>query len=739
MDSLNLSEYNFLKENLNRTPNELEQNIINAEWSEHCSYKSSKIHLKSLPTTGSRLIKGPGFDAGVIDVGGGYVITVHIESHNHPSAVEPHGGAATGVGGVLRDILSMGTRPIAVLNALRFGEIHNKNIPSNSKNQWLLKNVVKGIADYGNCIGIPTVGGEVEFDNSFDNYCLVDVASIGHGKTKNIIKNKVKKGDIIILAGNSTGKDGMHGSSFASSNLDEEDRSAVQIPDPFLEKILLESTLEAIDKKCIKAMKDLGGGGLSCCLSETADNLKKGFEIELSNVHLKQYDITDSEIMISESQERMLYITSKNKKKKLFKIFDRHGIKYSVIGKVNNNKNILIKKNGHVVAKMPAKLIAHAPLLNRPSKKPAYLNNIDKSFKEPSIPKTKNFQNLIFSMISAPNICSKKWIYQQFDHEVGIRTVSKPGYSDSSVIKLDNGKYISFTLDGNSKHCYLDPYQGTLGALAESVRNTICVGGVPIGIVDHLQFGSPENEQIFWTFLESIKAIRDFCKYMKIPVVGGKVSLYNETKNGAIKPSPVIGTLGIIENKNLIKLSIPKINDSILIIGMTHDEMGGSEYYEHYHKTIGGKVPVVNLMDQNKTLDAVRLMLNTNIISSVHDCSKGGMIITLLEISIQSNLGFIVDIQKIPTTCKRMDYILFSESHNRFIISTTYLTKVKHFLTEEKIPFADIGAFTIEKNCIIKMDNKIVSNLCLSEIIKKYDDSISNILETNVNEFKNMV
>jgi phosphoribosylformylglycinamidine synthase subunit PurL len=730
MDILNTSEYNFLKENLNRIPNELEQNIINAEWSEHCSYKSSKIHLSSLPTSGNRLIKGPGFDAGVIDVGDGYVITVHIESHNHPSAVEPHGGAATGVGGVLRDILSMGTRPIAILNALRFGEIHNKNIPSNSKNQWLLKNVVRGIADYGNCVGIPTVGGEVEFDKSFDNYCLVDVASIGHGKTKKLVRNKVKEGDIIILAGNATGKDGIHGSSFASSNLDEENRSAVQIPDPFLEKILLESTLEAIDKKYIKAMKDLGGGGLSCCLSETADNLKKGFEIELSNIHLKNYDLTDIEIMLSESQERMLYITSKKKRKKLFKILDKHEIKYSVIGKVNNSKNISIKKNGQVVAKMPAKLIAHAPLLNRPSKKPFYLENIDKSFKEPPVP--KDFQNLISFMISAPNICSKKWIYQQYDHEVGIRTVLKPGFSDSSVLKLDNGKFITFTLDGNSKQCYLDPYQGTLGVLAESVRNTICVGGVPIGIVDHLQFGNPENEQIFWTFLESLRAIKDFCKYMKIPVVGGKVSFYNETKNGSIKPSPVIGTLGIIENNNFIKTAQPQINDSIIIIGMTHNEMGGSEYYEHFHKIIGGKVPVVDLVNQNKTLDAVRYMLDTNLISSVHDCSKGGIIISLLEVSIQSNLGFIVDIEKIPTTCKRIDYILFSETHSRFVISTINSTKVKDFLMEEKIPFAEIGVFTNEKNCIIKTNNKIISHLHLSEIIKKYDDSFSNILETKV-------
>jgi phosphoribosylformylglycinamidine synthase len=727
MEILNQDEYKYLKKSLNREPNELEQQIINAEWSEHCSYKSSKIHIRTLPLVGNRIVTGPGFDAGVLDVGHGYVITVHIESHNHPSAVEPYGGAATGVGGVLRDILSMGTRPIALLNALRFGEIDNKDNPLNKKNQWLLKNVVKGIADYGNCMGVPTVGGEIEFDRSFDNYCLVDVASIGHGKLSSLIANRVKKDDVIILAGNSTGKDGIHGASFASSNLDEENRSAVQIPDPFLEKILQECILESIEKKFIKAMKDLGGGGLSCCLSETADNLKKGFEIDLSNIHLKQKDMTDSEIMISESQERMLIITSNNKKIKLFKLFDKYGIKYSLIGKVNNNKKLIIKKNGQVLATMPAKLIAHAPLLNRPSKKPTYLDDIDKLSKEPELP--KDLKGLIFSMIANPNICSKKWVYQQFDHEVGIRTVSKPGLSDSSVLKLDNGNFVTLNLDGNSKHCYLDPYQGTLGCLAESIRNTICVGASPIGIIDHLQFGNPENDQIFWTFKESIRAIKDFCTFMKIPVVGGKVSLYNETKGGSIKPSTVIGTIGLIENKRMIRRPLSETNDIIFILGMTKEELGGSEYFEYYHKIIGGKVPRVNLSSQKKTTDAIGRMVKTDMVSSLHDCSKGGLIISLLEISIQNKMGFVVDINKIPTNCTRLDYTLFSESHDRFIFTSKHPKKVKDYLTKKMIPFAEIGFVTSDKNCKLKSGNSALVNLQLSDVIDKYENSLLNILD----------
>jgi len=330
MNILNKEEYSYLKKKLRREPNELEQFIISAEWSEHCSYKSSKKHLKLLPMTGDHVLVGPGYDAGIIDIGNGHVVTIHIESHNHPSAVEPYGGAATGVGGVLRDILSMGSRPIALYNALRFGQV-DKNSTFESKNRWLLKNVVKGIADYGNCIGVPTVGGEVEFDHSFDNYCLVDVASIGYAKLGDLVSNKANKGDFLILGGNATGMDGIHGASFASKPLDEDNRSAVQIPDPFLEKVLMEATLEAIEHGCIKTMKDLGGGGLSCCLSETADNLKKGFLVDLSTIPLKEKEMTDAQIMISESQERMLYIVDSKKKLEFFKIFDKHNVNYSEI------------------------------------------------------------------------------------------------------------------------------------------------------------------------------------------------------------------------------------------------------------------------------------------------------------------------------------------------------------------------------------------------------------------------
>jgi len=724
MNILNKDEYSYLKKKLQREPNELEQFIISAEWSEHCSYKSSKKFLRLLPMKGNHVLVGPGYDAGIIDVGNGYVVTIHIESHNHPSAVEPYGGAATGVGGVLRDILSMGSRPIALFNALRFGKV-DKNSKFGSKNRWLLKNVVRGIADYGNCIGVPTVGGEVEFDKSFDNYCLVDVASIGYAKFDDLVMNTAKKGDSLILGGNATGVDGIHGASFASKNFDEENRSAVQIPDPFLEKMLMEATLEAIENGCIKTMKDLGGGGLSCCLSETADSLKKGFLVDLSTIPLKQANMTDAQIMISESQERMLYIVDEKKKLEFFNIFDKYSVNYSIIGHVTDDLNLSVVKAGNILACMPAEIIAHAPLLNRKFKHPSYLEAIEKSFLEPE-PQT-NIKKIVFKMLTNPSICSRKWIYEQFDHEVGVRTVSKPGASDSSVIKLDEDKFLSFKLDGNSKHCYLDPYEGIIGCLAESLRNLTCVGASPLGIVDHLQFGNPENEEIFWTFSETIRGIIEYCNFMNIPVVGGKVSLYNESPSGPIKPSPVIGLLGIIDSKKKIKYPNYSSNESIFIVGTTKNEMGGSEYFEYCLNVLGGKVPHVDLEEQRSIVETIRNLIDDDLITGVHDCSKGGIIVTLLEMAIYSNIGFRISVDKIPNECSRLDYLLFSESHSRFIFSTQKDSKVIKYLKKMAIPYARIGCSSNDKNCMINRGGETVFKSSLDAISRSYGDSLSNL------------
>jgi phosphoribosylformylglycinamidine synthase subunit PurL len=731
MSLLTNDEFKYLARKLKRQPNPIETDIIGVEWSEHCSYKSSKRYLRLLPTTGRRVIIGAGHDAAALDVGDGYVVSIHIESHNHPSAVEPYGGAATGVGGVIRDIISIGTRPIALLDALRFGPITDPNTSanSNSKSKWLLKNVVSGIGDYGNCIGVPTIGGEVEFDSSFEDYCLVDVASIGIARKDQIVPSKADIDDLIILAGGSTGRDGIHGASFASAVLNDEDnRSAVQIPDPFLEKLLLEATMEAIEHGCIKAMKDLGGGGLACCLSEASDNLGRQFEIELDNVHIKHQDMSPAEIMISESQERMLYITDSSKLQKLICILDKYEIRHAIIGKVKDGSAVEIRFRGKIVASIPSSVFAHAPLLSRVAKRPEYLDLLNKADNKKKEKKNKSnnsnktrgynesshsnsntignncescldipqeipgINEIMLQMLSNPTIANKRWIYSQYDHEVGLRSVLKPGCGDASVLRLENGKFISVKLDGNSKHCYLDPYRGTLGCISESCRNIICSGAEPIGIVDHLQFASPENPEIFWTFVQAINALKDYCKYMNIPVVGGKVSFYNETNKGPIKPSPVIGSIGIIEKESWIRESGLRDGDSIFIVGFTYDEMGGSEYYEYVHNVTGGIVPDVNLHSDKLNANAMLHLIRDNVASCVHDCSKGGLGIALAEMAVQSQIGITIYLDYVPNSCSRLDNLLFSESNSRFVFGTNEPAQARKMLSEFKgVHFAEIG------------------------------------------------
>ncbi|HEY3094357.1 MAG TPA: phosphoribosylformylglycinamidine synthase subunit PurL [Nitrososphaera sp.] len=708
MGVLTKQELDYLEENLKRRPNELEQDIVGAEWSEHCSYKSSKKYLQLLPTKGRRVVGGPGYDAGLLDIGDGYVLTVHIESHNHPSAVEPFGGAATGVGGVIRDIMSMGTRPIAVLDALRFAPITGKG-KAVAKSKWLFKNVVKGIADYGNCIGIPTVGGEIEFDPSFEDYCLVDVASIGFGRKEDIVTNQADVGDVIVLAGGSTGRDGIHGASFASKTLDVENRSAVQIPDPFLEKLLLEATMEAVKQDCIKGIKDLGGGGLSCCLSETSDTLGRGFDIELTKVRAREGGMTPNELMISESQERMLYVTDKAGLPALQSILDKYEINYSVLGEVQEHRDLVVRHGGKVVAEIPSHLVAHAPLANRSIRRPTYLDKLG-SVRQPKTP--ANLGRVLLSLLSNPTIASKAWVYQQYDHEVGVRTVVRPGMGDAAVLRLDSGKFVAIKLDGNSKHCYLDPYQGTLGCLSEGCRNVICTGAEPVGVVDHLQFASPEDPEIYWGFTRAINAIVDYCKFMDVPVVGGKVSFYNETSKGPIKPSPVMGTLGLIENASHITRPALSSGDSIFIIGNTAPEMGGSEYYEYVHGITGGPVPKVDLQIDRQNGNAIRSLIRDGLVTCVHDCSKGGLAVALAEMAIAGSTGFKVDLDAVPSSCSRADDLLFSESHSRYLVGTKEPGKVGRALSSADVAFAQVGSaasaieFTGSKKKIMKLTLK---------------------------------
>ena len=683
--SLEPQELSDLKIKIGRDPTSTELQIVAAEWSEHCSYKSSKKHLKMLPMTGPLVIKEKGYDSGVLDVGDGYVVTAHIESHNHPSAVEPYGGAATGVGGVIRDILSAGTRPIAILDGLRFG-----NIEKDQHARWLFKNAVSGIADYGNCLGIPTIGGEVEFDDCYKNYALVDVAAIGFGKKENLIKNHAKKGDLVLLLGGSTGRDGVGGSQFASDSLESEDRSAIQIPDPFIEKLIIEAVLEARNQKLIHAMKDLGGGGLSCAISETADALGVGIEMDVEKVHTRESDMHPDEIMVSESQERMLIVTSKIKLKKLQEICKKFHIGCSVIGHVKFDNQMHIKKGKKTFANLPTDVVANATLLDLPSKKPLYLETIEN---ERNLKPITDYSKLMIKFLASPNIASKIWIYGQYDHEVGIRTVTKPG-RDASVLRLDNGKFLSAKIDGNPKHCYINPREGAIGCFEEACRNVVCTGAKPIGMLDHLQFGSPKDPEIFWTFLESLKGLTDFAKFFKIPCIGGKVSLYNETSAGPIKPTPVIGVLGLTDKKLPVHQKIDN-DDCLVIIGTTKDELGGSEYFEYVHKFIGGKCPIVNFEDSKKNMSSVLKVINDNLVKLVHDCSKGGLAVASSEICMTNNIGCKINLDKVPSEKLSVDRILFSESHSRYllVLDRKNLKKLEDVLKKNKTPFKEIGKF----------------------------------------------
>jgi phosphoribosylformylglycinamidine synthase len=696
--SLESQELTELKSKIGRDPTSTELQIVAAEWSEHCSYKSSKKHLKMLPMTGPLVIKEKGYDSGVLDIGDGYVITAHIESHNHPSAVEPFGGAATGVGGVIRDILSAGTRPIAIFDGLRFG-----NIEKDQQARWLFKNAVTGIAAYGNCLGIPTIGGEVEFDDCYQNYALVDVAAIGYGKKKDLIKNHAKKGDLVVLLGGSTGRDGIGGSQFASDSLESEDRSAVQIPDPFIEKLIIEAILEARDQNLINAMKDLGGGGLSCAVSETADTLEIGIEMDVNKVHTRESNMHPDEIMVSESQERMLIITNKTKLKKLEKICKKFRIECSVIGHVTSNNQMHIKKGKKTLANLPTDVVANATLLDLPSKKPEYLKTIEKEKKLKSI---SDYSKTIMTLLASPNIASKIWVYGQYDHEVGIRTVVKPG-RDASVLRLDDGKFLSAKIDGNPKQCYINPREGAIGCFEEACRNVVCTGAKPIGMLDHLQFGNPKDPEIFWTFLESLKGLTDFAKYFEIPCVGGKVSLYNETPAGSIKPTPVIGVLGLIDKNPQISQSITD-DDCLVIVGDTKNEMGGSEYFEYIHKFIGGKCPTVNFSESKKNMKTVLKIIENKLVKSIHDCSKGGLAIAISELCMTNQIGCKISLEKVPGEKLDVDRILFSESHSRYllILEKKNLKKLENLLKKNKVSFNFLGQFKGDK---IQFTNKAKS------------------------------
>ena len=672
------SETAHLARSLGRPPTETELAIVSAEWSEHCSYKSSKRHIRTLPSAAPHVITGKGLDSGVIEVGGGYIVTAHIESHNHPSAVEPYGGAATGVGGIIRDIISAGTRPIAILDGLRFGEVDRDRQAA-----WMFRNAVRGISDYGNCLGIPTVGGEVGFDPCYAGYALVDVAAVGFGRDDRLIRNRADPGDRVVLLGGPTGYDGVGGAQFASDSLEAEERSAVQIPDPFIEKLVLEVILES--RPFIKAVKDLGGGGLACAVSETADSLGVGITMDTERVHVRNPGMTPSEIMISESQERMLVITDDPGLEEIRRSCSKFRVRCSVIGTVDGSGYVTVSRAGETLASMPAGLVANAPLLDWPA---APQTPPEDGTRPPPL---ADYSDMLLGLLTSPHCSSRRWAYSQYDHEVGIRTVVRPGLG-ASLLRLDNGKYLALSMDGNPRHCHANPYHGAMGCFEEACRNVASLGAKPVAMLDHLQFGSPENPAIFWTFLETVRALRSYSEGASIPCIGGKVSLYNETQKGPIKPSPVILVLGITERKP--PTGPASGGDALLILGETGDETGGSAY-RHLAGHPGGMCPRVDINASRANAGAARHLVRDGMVRAVRDCSQGGLAVAAARLCMDGRIGCEVDIGSIPGAVSDAGAALFSESHSRYLAAVRpgRLADAEGTLSEAGVPHARIGTF----------------------------------------------
>jgi len=729
---LTAQEIAFVRKSLGREPNETEWSIIDAEWSEHSSYKSSRGLLKLFPTTGKRVVLGPGYDAGVVDVGDGYVATLHIESHNHPSAVDPYGGASTGIGGVLRDILSVASRPIALVDILRFGLIDKSG-----HSRWLLKNVVRGIADYGNCVGVPTVAGEIEFDDSFERNCLVDVACVGLGRKGDLILGEAKApGDVLVLIGGSTGRDGIKGATFASKNLREDaasERSSVQVPDPFMKKLLLDSILEIIaNRGDVRGMKDLGGGGLSTALSEVASKGGTGIDVELKRVRLREDDMSPTEIMISESQERMLLVLPPGADggKGVISVLEKYGVPHSVIGKVTSTPRLVLRWDGRVVADLPASLVTDAPLIDWPYEKPA----APRVALRPASPRDEpGLADALLTLLSSPNIASKRWVYQQYDHEVGLRTVVKPGQADAAVMRLPNGRFLAIKGDGNSRHASLDPYAGAAGCVAEACRNVVAVGAEPIALVDHLQSGDPSDPEVYWAFRENLRGMADYCKAFGLPVVGGKVSFYNEDSatGRAIKPSPIALVVGLASGEAEIRtMAFKRAGDSVVVVGETMPEMAGSELSSRFPKSVSlpSQSPRVDADRDLKTCRAVLHLIQKGLVDAVHDCSGGGLGVALAEMAISGGLGAKVDLALAPSTCRRTLETAFSETHGRFVVSGGGGAAIASSLRGAGVPHAVVGKVG-GSSLSLSAGRSRVATLGVSSMRSKWEGAIPELMD----------
>lgn len=710
-------EFDRIKEILGRTPNFTELSIFSVMWSEHCSYKNSIVWLKTLPKDSPRMLAKAGEEnAGVIDLGDGIGCAFKIESHNHPSALEPYQGAATGVGGINRDIFTMGARPIAQLNSLRFGNINS------AKTKWLVKGVVKGIGDYGNAFGIPTVGGEVQFDDCYNINPLVNAFSAGILKANKIASaTSYGVGNPVFIVGSATGKDGIGGASFASEDISEKSNEklpAVQVGDPFQEKLLLEATLEILETGCVIGIQDMGAAGIICSTSEMSAKGEHGMIIDLSKVPTRQPNMVPFEILLSESQERMLIVVKKGQEHIAKAIFDKWDLNCEQIGEVTDSKRLLFYQDGKLVADVPADdlvLGGGAPVYHREYKEPAYFQEF-KKFNIDSVPDiadTDELKKVVNHLLTHPNICSKKWVAQQYDCTIGRanRTLNAP--ADAAVVQVHGSeKSIVITVDCNSRYVNADPEEGCAIAVAEAARNIVCSGGEPAAITNCLNFGNPYVPEVYWQFVGAIKGMKKACEAFETPVTGGNVSFYNQSSDeGPVFPTPTIGMLGILEKPdNMMTLNFKNSGDLIYLIGETKNDINSSEYLYSYRGVKGSPSPNFDIEKEKSAQNLIKNLILAKAIESAHDLSDGGLFVSLAESAMHSKLGFSI---KTDTTLRK-DAYLFGEGQGRILVSVSNskLNAFENVIAESNVPAKLLGkvtetGFVIDSESIISTDSAI--------------------------------
>lgn len=659
------AEYAHICELLGRKPNYTEIGVFSVMWSEHCAYKNSKPLLKRFPVTGDRVLVGPGEGAGIVDIGDGQAVCFKIESHNHPSAIEPFQGAATGVGGIIRDIFSMGARPVALLNSLRFGQLTDERV------RYLFEHVVSGIAGYGNCIGIPTVGGEVMFDSSYEGNPLVNAMCVGLIDHKDIQRGVASGiGNPVYYVGPPTGRDGIHGATFASEELTEESeakRPAVQVGDPFMEKLVMESCLELIQSGIVIGIQDMGAAGLTCSSAEMASKAGNGLELHLDEVPQRERGMTPYEMMLSESQERMLFVIEEHNEAIAMEIFDRWGVICRKVGRVTDDGRLRLTYGGEEVADMPVRgLVDECPVYEKPSQVPAYYTaneGIDTS----SYPEVADVNEALLKVLGSPTVASKEWVYRQYDSMVRASTAVAPGSDAAVVMVRGTRKALAMTTDCNGRYAYLDPFMGGRIAVAEAARNIVCSGAEPLAITDNLNFGNPEKPENFWQMEQAVDGMAEACRHLSTPVIGGNVSLYNENAKGAIYPTPVVGMVGLVHDvDHITQQGFKQEGDIVLLLGTTQAELGGSEFQTVIHGVTEGRPPVVNLDSELKLQHAVLRVIQAGQVQSAHDLAEGGIAVALTESAISGSIGVTADWQ---IEGLRKDVALFSESQSRILLS----------------------------------------------------------------------